>query len=141
MKDIYSGIKKLYLKHRQIISYLFFGACAAVVNTVAYGLLYHCCNVSNTASTVLAWLAAVIFAFFSNKFLVFRSKRTNKSEQFREAASFFGCRILTGILDVAIMAVSVDHFGWNGILWKILSNVIITILNYVASKLWIFRKR
>ena len=58
----------------------------------------------------------------------------------RELASFFGCRLLTGALDVAIMAYCVDFRGGNGLLWKLLSNILVIVLNYAASKLFIFKK-
>ena len=58
----------------------------------------------------------------------------------RELASFFGCRALTGVLDVGIMAFCVDFMGQNGLLWKFISNVLVVVLNYIASKWFIFKK-
>lgn len=100
-----------------------------------YWLAHDEAGLGSTASTVIAWLAAVIFAFVTNKLLVFQSRR----DGLRELASFFACRIATGALDVAIMYVAVDRLGMNGLLWKLISNVAVTILNYAASRLFIFR--
>ena len=139
MKNLIQKIITAILVYKQIILYLFFGVCTTAINTVCYWLLYDVLSVGNIISTVVAWLAAVIFAFITNKFCVFESKKTSVSDQLREVTSFFGCRILTGILDVVIMAVSVDMLHGNGLLWKLISNIIVTIINYIASKFLIFK--
>lgn len=140
MMYLFKTIAKLYRAHRAFILYLFFGVCTTVINAVCYWLLYDVFARPNITSTVIAWLAAVIFAFITNKVYVFESRRTTLSSQLREVASFFGCRILTGILDVVIMFVAVDMLKWNGLLWKLISNVIVTVINYVASKFFIFKE-
>ena len=127
-------------KNKQLLLYLFFGICTTAINTICYWLLYDALTLSNIVSTILAWLAAVLFAFVTNKVFVFESKRTNTTDRIYEVISFFGCRLLTGILDVAIMAFAVDMLQWNGLLWKLISNIIVTIINYIASKFFIFRK-
>jgi len=139
MNDLIQKFTKIYSAHRQIILYLIFGVCTTLINTVCYWLLYELLVFSNVLSTVIAWLVAVIFAFITNKLYVFESKRTNLHAQLTEFASFFGCRILTGILDVVIMAVTVDLLKWNGLVWKLISNIIVTIVNYIASKFLIFK--
>lgn len=127
--------------NKQLILYLFFGVCTTAINTICYGILYELLLVNNVLSTILAWLAAVIFAFVTNKVFVFESKRNNATEKLSEITSFFGCRILTGILDVVIMAVAVDYLKWNSLLWKLISNIIVTIINYIASKFFIFKDK
>lgn len=139
MNNLYSLLKPIFSENRQIILYLFFGVCTTAINTICYWLLYDVLTLSNVVSTVLAWLAAVVFAFVTNKVFVFESKRTNATERINEVISFFGCRLLTGILDVLIMAIAVDRLQWNGLLWKLVSNIIVTIINYFASKFLIFR--
>ena len=139
MKNLILKISSLFSTHKQIILYLIFGVCTTVINTVCYWLLYDVLSWSNLLSTVIAWLAAVIFAFVTNKRYVFESKKSGIHEQLTEFASFFSCRILTGILDVIIMAVAVDMLKWNGLVWKLISNIIVTVLNYIASKFLIFK--
>lgn len=139
MKNLILKISSLFSTHKQIILYLIFGVCTTVINTVCYWLLFDVLSWSNLLSTVLAWLAAVIFAFITNKRYVFESKKSGIHAQLREFASFFSCRILTGILDVVIMAVAVDMLKWNGLVWKLISNIIVTVLNYIASKFLIFK--
>ncbi len=132
-------LRKLYQEHKQIILYLFFGVCTTVINTVSYAILYEYLHIVNIVSTLIAWFVAVVFAFFTNKVYVFESKRPSISEKLKEFGSFFGCRILTGVLDVVIMAVAVDYLKWNSLVWKLISNIIVTIVNFVASKFLIFK--
>lgn len=133
-------MKQLYQEHKQIILYLFFGVCTTVINTICYAVLYEWLGIVNIVSTIVAWFVAVVFAFVTNKRYVFESQRAKLSDKLREFTSFFGCRILTGILDVIIMAVAVDYLKWNSIIWKFISNIIVTIMNYIASKFVIFKK-
>ena len=134
------GLKNLYQKYRQIFWYLFFGVCTMILNTVCYTVLYELLEVPNVPSTVIAWLAAVIVAFVTNKLVVFES-RGRAGKGLFELVSFFGCRVATGLLDVLIMWIAVDLLAGNSVLWKLVSNVIITVLNYIVSKFFIFKSK
>lgn len=123
------------------ISYVFFGLCTTAINVVVYHFCYQLCNFPNVASTIIAWIIAVLFAFVTNKIWVFNSRSLQYRIVICEAAKFFVCRLLTGILDVVVMYFTVDLMGWMPILWKILSNGIVIILNYIASKFYIFQLR
>ena len=141
-------IKKMYGKYREIILYLFFGGCTTLINIVAYYLCYSVAGIPNVPSTCIAWVIAVLFAYLTNKVFVFQSRSFKRDVLIREGLQFFGCRLLTGLLDVAVMFVTVDllHLLENviphyEILWKTVSNIIVIILNYIASKLLIFKKQ
>ena len=134
-------LKELIKKYRHMILYVLFGGLTTVINMAVYALCYEVCGMSNVLSTVLAWLVVVLTAYITNKVWVFESRSFDRKTVLREMASFFGCRIATGVLDVGIMYGAVDVMGWNGTLWKLISNVIVIILNYIASKLLIFRKK
>ena len=131
----------MFQKYKSVIMYLIFGVLTTLINIISYYILYHRLSVSNLLSTCLAWLFAVLFAFVTNKSVVFDSKSYEKTVLFRELRDFFVCRIATGVLDVAIMYVAVDLLCWNSLIWKVISNVLVIVLNYVASKLVIFKKR
>ncbi len=133
-------MKNIMRKYRQLLLYLFFGVCTTIINTVAYGVFYEALTISNVLSTIIAWLLAVIFAFITNKIFVFQSKNAGATGTIKELVSFFSCRLLTGVLDVAIMVVAVDCMNGNSLFWKLISNVIVTIINYIASRLLIFKK-
>lgn len=134
-------MKGLLKKYKGFILYAFFGVCTTIVNVVVYYLCYNVFEIQNVWATIVAWILAVLFAYITNKLLVFDSKSFAANVLKREIPSFFGCRLLTGILDVGIMYVVVDLMEGNSTLWKLISNVIVIILNYVASKLVIFKKK
>ena len=133
--------KDMFEKYKSILAYLFFGVCTTIVNIVAYYLFSEVICLSTASSTSLAWLLAVLFAFVTNKLWVFNSCTWNRKVVLRELVSFMLCRIATGILDLGIMIFTVDFLYWNGMLMKVLSNILVIILNYAASKLLIFRKQ
>ena len=132
-------IKQLLQKYRGVIAYLIFGVLTTVINVIAYQLCYNVAGIPNVVSTIIAWVLAVLFAFITNKLFVFNSKSFARDVVLREMVNFFGCRLLTGLLDVLIMYVAVDVLGWHALLWKILSNGLVIVLNYIASKLFIFK--
>ncbi len=131
----------LLKKYKSLILYLFFGVATTVVNLVVYYLCSHVLQLSTVVSTCVAWFLAVVFAYVTNRKWVFESKAKEFKDVLREIISFFSCRLATGILDVVIMYVCVDVLQWNDVVIKLLSNVLVIVLNYVASKLLIFTKR
>jgi putative flippase GtrA len=132
-------IKELFLKYRSFIMYAVFGVLTTLVNMGAYALCYNVIGISNVPSTIIAWFLAVCFAFVTNKLWVFDSPSFSADVLKHEIPTFFGARIATGLLDVGIMYLAVDVLHWNATLWKLLSNILVIIINYVASKLVIFR--
>ena len=137
MMDI---ITEQYKKHKQIILYLLFGGLTTLVNYAAYFIFSHLLDCSVVTSTIIAWISSVLFAYITNKNWVFQSKGIKKKELIREAASFFAARTFSGVLDVGIMALFVDVLHFNDLIIKILSNIIVIIINYVLSKFWIFKR-
>ena len=132
-------IKALLEKYKAIIRYGIFGVLTTLINIVVYEAFYRYVDWSNVVSNIVAWVAAVLFAFVTNKLWVFESRTTEKKALMFEIISFFGCRLATGVLDLAIMYVAVDELALNSTLMKCISNVIVIIVNYIASKLIIFK--
>ena len=132
--------KNLAIKFKSQILYLLFGGFTTLVNIAGYCLFYNVLHCSNVLSTIIAWMLSVVFAFVTNRIFVFESNANGLKNILREAASFFACRFLTGVMDVAIMWLAVDVMCWNGLLWKIISNILVIILNYFASKIFVFKK-
>lgn len=131
---------KLLSKYRRIIAYLFFGVCTTAVNVAAYYVFYAVLNVRNVPAAIIAWFLAIVFAFITNKRYVFGSRSFETKLLLRESFSFLVCRAATGIFDVLIMYAAVDLMNRNATLWKIISNVIVIILNYAASRTIVFKK-
>lgn len=136
-----NGFTAFLKRHTDFLVYMVFGACATAINMGSYALFYRVCGIPNVPSTMLAWFLAVSFAFVTNKLIVFTSKSFAIKTLLFELASFFSCRIATGLLDVAIMWITVDKLHLNAILWKFISNLIVGVVNFTVGKLVIFRKK
>ncbi|MBQ7412250.1 MAG: GtrA family protein [Clostridia bacterium] len=132
-------ICELYKKYREIFWYLVFGVLTTLVNVGAYYLFAHPLSLSVALSTALAWLISVIFAFVTNKLFVFGSKSSKRL--LYEIITFFGARLATGALDFALMLIFVEVLGAPDLLMKIISNIVVIILNFVLSKIIVFRRQ
>ena len=133
-------MQQLWNRYKEVVLYLVCGGCTTLVNIVAYYICAHLLVLGTVPSTCYAWIAAVLFAYVSNKLWVFESKLSGFKAVVREMASFFACRVLTGLVDLAIMYVFVAVLHVNDVVVKIGSNIIVVVLNYFASKLFIFKK-
>ena len=139
-------IKELYLKYKEIINYLIFGVLTTAVSLIVkYILLFTIFSASNAVqlqtAIIISWVAAVLFAYFTNRKFVFES--TNKN-QFREFFSFVLSRVSTLLLEMFIMwffvtLLDLDSNLWV-IVWTIVAQVLVVIGNYVISKLFVFKK-
>ena len=134
-------MKALLEKYRGLILYVVFGVLTTAINIAVYALCYRVLRLPNVPSNVIAWILAVLFAFVTNKLYVFESKSLERGTVARELASFVGARLATGLLDLAVMFVGVDLLHGPDLVFKVGSNVLVIILNYVLSKLIVFRKK
>ena len=136
MKKIRALIEKYY----DILAYLFFGVLTTLVNYIVYLPCYNLLGLSATLSNVFAWVVAMAFAYLTNKPFVFRSHDWSAKTVIPELSKFVGSRIASGVLETAIIFVTVDCLLWNGNVMKLVTSVLVVIMNYVASKLLVFRK-
>ena len=136
-----SKIRNLICKYWDILSYLFFGVLTTVVNYLVYLPCYNLLHFSASVSNVIAWVVAVAFAYLSNKPFVFKSNDWSWKTVAPELAKFVGCRIGSGFAETAIIFAMVDWLQFNGNVWKLVTSVLVVILNYVGSKLLVFRKK
>ena len=139
-------MKKLFERYRELIVYFIVGVMTTLVNWVCYAAGVELAGWSVAVSNVIAWIAAVAFAFVANKIWVFRSFSWKPGFVLREAALFVSARILTGVLEMGgvplLVSLGMDQtlFGVRGMVAKVAVSVIVLILNYVFSKLIIFKK-
>lgn len=133
-------MKKLWEKYADILLYLFFGGLTTVVSLSVYWACGHLLDLSATVSNVISWIGAVAFAFVTNKPLVFKSHDWSWKVLGSELSKFLGCRIGSGVLETAVIFVTVDVLLWNDMLMKIIMQIVVVILNYIGSKLLVFRK-
>lgn len=136
-----SKLRMLIEKYWDIVSYLFFGVCTTIVNYLIYIPCYNFFGMSATISNMIAWVVAVAFAYLTNKPFVFRSYDWSAETVVPELTKFVGCRIGSGAAETLILFLTVDLIGWNGNVWKLLTQVMVVILNYIGSKLLVFRKK
>ncbi|MDL2220844.1 GtrA family protein [Eubacteriales bacterium OttesenSCG-928-N14] len=131
-------IKRLW--NMQPVRYILFGGLTTLMNILVYAAASRLLGTGVTTSTAIAWLLAVVFAYVTNRMFVFQSKASGVAI-LKEAVLFFGGRLLSGLLDIGIMALFVDVLGMNDILIKVLSNVLVMIFNYILSKFIIFQDK
>lgn len=132
--------KKMIKKYYDILMYLLFGVLTTLVNYLVYLPCYNWLELSAAVSNLLAWTVAVVFAYLTNKPFVFKSHDWSFAVVLPELTKFVGCRVTSGLLETAIIFVTVDLLGWDGNLWKIATSVLVVILNYFGSKLLVFWK-
>lgn len=134
-------IRLYYEKYKDIVLYLFFGVLTTLVNYAAY---FACARLlpvqTTTIPTAIAWIVSVLFAYATNRKWVFESN-TQGTAAAKEFTAFVGARLASGAMDVGIMYLAVDLLGYSDLIMKLLSNVIVVIVNYFLSKFFIFKKK
>lgn len=137
MQKMLSIYDSLGTKGKEIINYIFVGGLTTVVSIASYNLLrlfidkYEIC-------TFLSWIFAVLFAYFANRHYVFKSRDKNILKEF---ISFVSSRIFSLFAELATMYILVDLVKIDDRISKIIVQVIVMILNYFFSKMFVFRDR
>lgn len=140
MSALLEKIRNLIKKYYDVLAYLVFGVLTTVVNYLVYLPCYNLLEMSAAVSNVIAWVVAVAFAYLTNKPFVFRSHDWSAKTVVPELTKFVGSRIASGALETGIIFLTVDLLAWNGNVMKLVTSVIVVVLNYIASKLLVFRK-
>lgn len=139
-------ILNLYKKYEEIINYLIVGVLTTIVSLgIKWGLLFTILDAKIAfqlqIAVIISWIGAVTFAYVANRIFVFKSKSKNI---LKEIASFFGARLLTLAMEMIIMWFFVSILKLNSdtwvLIWTIITQILITIFNYVFSKLFVFNK-
>lgn len=133
-------IMELVKKHWDIVTYLFFGVLTTLVNYAVYLPCYNWLGLSATVSNVIAWVVAVAFAYLTNKPWVFKSHDWSAKVVIPELTKFVACRVGSGVLETGMIFVFVDWLGFDGNVFKLVTSVLVVILNYIGSKLLVFKK-
>ena len=146
--EIFRWFEPFFQKNREVLMYLFFGVMTTLVSFVTAGIAKYLCEnaglgksaISNI-STVVSWICDVTFAYVTNRIWVFDSKAKGKKGIFAEMVSFYGGRLFTLFVEMGIMWLGYDLLDINYWVTKIFANVVVLILNYVISKLFVFKKK
>ena len=129
---------KLFTK--EVISYLFFGVATTVVNMVVFWLFTELIVIHYLAANVIAWVIAVAFAYITNKLFVFESKSFEMNILKKEIPGFVAARVLSLLFETAFLLFAVELLKSPEFIAKVIAAVVVVIINYVASKLFIFKK-
>lgn len=141
MKKLWNLAWDLYRKYEEGINYLIFGFLAFVLNYVLYFVFASTLQMHYMGATALSWLLTVVFAYWTNRTFVFKSKNRDVRSLGKEFISFIGARVATEVLELGLMFVMVDCAGINEYFSKFVCQVVVILANYFLSKLWIFKKK
>ena len=131
-------LKSIIIKNKEYILYLIFGILTTLVNFFIYYLFTYILKVNYLISNCLAWLSAVIFAFVTNKTIVFNNYNISLKIIVKEIVNFIKCRLISGFIEVIGLFIIVDKLNIMDMLAKVLIGVIVIILNYIFSKTFVF---
>ena len=134
-------IRALVKAHWDIVTYLVFGVLTTVVNYLVYLPCLNWLGLSAALSNSISWVVAVVFAFATNKPFVFQSHDWSMKVVLPELSKFVATRISSGVLETLILFIAVDTLGGDGNIWKLVTQVMVIVVNYVGSKLLVFRKK
>lgn len=134
-------IRALIEKYKDFLTYILFGATTTVANYLSFIVCREWLQWSVTASETTAWAFSVIVAFLTNKPFVFHSHDWSAKTVWPEWFKFVGTRLGTGVLDVVLMFLATEFGHVNEYVAKIAISLLVVILNYVDSKLLVFRKK
>ncbi len=136
-------IWSIYDKFKELFNYIIVGALTTLVSLVSYFIFSRIMNIEKTIYFILAntlsWILSVAFAYITNKIFVFASKTKNK-EAIKEAIKFVSSRILTYLIDLALMFIFVKLIKINNDTSKLIVQFVVLVLNYILSKLLVFKK-
>lgn len=136
---MFNILKKFF--NKQFISYLFFGVLTTFVDAFIFYILIKIFLINYLLSTVIAWLFAVVFAYFTNKFWVFNCQKKEKQNIFKEFILFVSLRLASLLISLIFMIFFVDFILIDEFLSKLLVNVVVILLNFIFSKKIIFKNQ
>ena len=132
-------ILKIYKKYEEAINYLFWGGVAFVLSTVLFYLFANIMDIYEQIANIISWVICVIFTYFTNRTFVFKSKLKGVQNIFNEFKDFVTARLLTLVLENAILFVMIDLLTINNMISKLAGQFVVIVSNYFLSKLWIFK--
>ena len=132
-------MRRYFLKYKEMIFYLLFGGLSFLVSTVSYAVLPFSISMNELTANLISWVVTVLFAFVTNRIWVFQAHTKGPIEFLRQAASFYGSRVVTLLVEELILFVFITRLAFPGMAVKVAAQVVVIVLNYVLSKCWIFR--
>ena len=139
--SVLKRINPFLKEKKELILYLFFGVLAFLVSVGSFAVCVSLFSINELISNVISWILAVLFAYFTNKKYVFQSQTTNMKQVITEIIRFFSGRIITLIVEEAIIFIFITTLGFNSIIIKVIAQIVVIVLNYIVSKFFVFKKK
>lgn len=133
-------LKKLMKKYEELIMYIIVGVCTMIVSLVSYFIMANTLQMYYQAANIISWVLAVAFAYVTNKKYVFKSPYTSVQATTKELVSFVSSRVASLLVEILSMFFFVQVCQIDDNIVKLMNQVLVTVLNYVFSKFWVFRK-
>ncbi|MBP1545235.1 MAG: GtrA family protein [Oscillospiraceae bacterium] len=147
-KDIFDRIMSLpilnilepfYTRHKEVLLYLFFGGLAFFLNLGLFVFFIEVLQFNEHPSNIISWIICVLFQFFTNRTWVFDSTNNEQTDFFKQLTSFFGGRIFTLAVEEVILIIFITCLSFNSFAVKLIAQIIVIVLNYIISKLFVFK--
>ena len=133
-------LKKLMKKYEELIMYIIVGVCTMIVSLVSYFIMANTLKMYYQAANIISWVLAVAFAYVTNKKYVFKSPYTSVQATTKELVSFVSSRVASLLVEILSMFFVVQVCQIDDNIVKLMNQVLVTVLNYIFSKFWVFRK-
>ena len=130
-----------YKKYKEGLMYLFFGGLAFFLNIFLFALFTDIMKINDLLANVISWVICVLFQYITNRTWVFDGHVEGSAALIKQISSFFGGRIFTLVVEEIIILVFITWLGFNRIAVKLVAQVVVIVLNYVISKLFVFKKK
>ena len=135
----------IYKKYQEIINYLIVGILTTLVSIFTYFIFSLILDINNNIlfmlANILSWICAVVFAYITNKKFVFNSTTSNRKEEIKVFSLFVSSRITTLLIELIFMFLTVKVLLLNDKISKVIAQIIVIILNYIISKIFVFKKK
>ena len=133
--------EKFYKKNKEMLLYLLFGGLTTIVSIGSYAWFNVGMHINELIANIISWIFAVTFAYITNKIWVFQSNATGFSEVCREMAKFYGGRLTTLGIEELVLFIFITLLHGNSVLVKFAAQIIVLVLNYIISKIFVFKKK
>lgn len=149
-KDIFDKIMALpvlnvfepfYKKQKEMLLYLFFGGLTFVVSIATFMFFDKVCHLDELIANLISWVLAVAFAYITNRIWVFQSTADTKQKMVKEMTEFVGGRVVTLVIEEIILLVFVTWLALDSTIVKVVAQIIVIVLNYIISKLFVFKEK
>ena len=129
-----------YKKHKEMLLYLFFGGLTFVISVITYAFFNVSLGMNELVANIFSWILAVLFAFYTNRIWVFQARTNSIRDFLKQMISFCSGRIVTLIIEEVILFIFITNLHCGSMMVKIVAQIVVIILNYIISKLWVFNK-